>query len=56
MKFVKKITNSSIPGRNQLFVRILASCAGIFDRREPTWSALLAETFAEAIGWLRRRK
>jgi len=41
-KFVKKITNSTNRGRKQLFVRIWASCAGIFDRLELTCSALLA--------------
>jgi len=39
-KFVKKITNSTNRGRNQVFVQILASCAGIFDRLEPTCLAL----------------
>jgi hypothetical protein len=42
MKFVKKITNSTNRGRNQLFVQIGACSVGIFRRLETTHSAHLA--------------
>jgi hypothetical protein len=42
MKFVKKITNSANPGRNQLFVRFGASRAGRLGRFQSTHLAHLA--------------
>jgi hypothetical protein len=42
MKFVKKITNSTNRGRNQLFVRIGAFLIGSFGRLKTTHSPHLA--------------